>query len=146
MLDADGSREMTEEECVHICKMCKNVVHTAILCDAVWMPTNGNYFCSKACLQASNASEISDAVEVFDIEDHFGPGHESWDDWVVHADWFPLRRRPDGEEETEETEVVDVDISEEDVATAATEAQVCPCRPAHAAPCPPRPHALHPIQ
>ena len=150
MLNADGSREMTEEECVHTCKLCKNVVHTAILCEAVWMPSEGHYFCSKACLQNSNASEISTAIDVFDIEDHFGPGHEEWDDWVIHADWFPLRRRPDGEEETQETEVVDVEISEEtapDVATAATEAQVCHARVALPMP-PPAPlaHAARPIQ
>jgi len=40
----------------HTCRECKAAVHSYILCDAVLMPLEGAYFCSKSCLLKFNAS------------------------------------------------------------------------------------------
>ena len=54
---------------------CKADLHSVAMCDKQWMPNDGDYFCSKACVQKHNYSD---------------EGRE--------ADKMPLRRRPDAEE------------------------------------------------
>ena len=36
----------------HSCKQCKLPVHSWVVCDMVWMPEEGEYFCGKPCLEA----------------------------------------------------------------------------------------------
>ena len=59
----------------HGCMTCKADLHSVAMCDKQWMPNDGDYFCSKACVQKHNYSD---------------EGRE--------ADKMPLRRRPDAEE------------------------------------------------
>ena len=59
----------------HVCKTCKADLHSAVMCDQQWMPQDGDYFCSKACVEKYNGS-----------------------DEVAEAEKMPLRRRPDAEE------------------------------------------------
>ena len=40
------------------CKQCKLLVHSWVVCDMVWMPEEGEYFCGKPCLEAYNASGV----------------------------------------------------------------------------------------
>ena len=39
---------------VHACKHCKSWLHSSIVCQSVWLPIEGEYFCSRRCLGAYN--------------------------------------------------------------------------------------------
>ena len=55
----------------HSCKTCRVDLHSVVACDKQWMPSDGCYFCSQACVQKHNGS-----------------------DGVAEADKMPLRQRP----------------------------------------------------
>ena len=97
MLSPDD-RPLLASEVAHVCKMCKKPLHSYILCSAVWMPVENQYFCSKLCLLQSNAAAIR-AVREEGEDDTFGPDAPEWDDWLQDnpGSWFPLRQRPDAE-------------------------------------------------
>ena len=101
MTDADGN-EKEEKDVGHICKQCKGCLHSYVMCEAVWMPQNTHYFCSKACLRRSNKLVVDAALvenrEENDSEE-FGPGAPDWEDWLEENPdkWFPERQRPDRE-------------------------------------------------
>jgi len=40
----------------HVCIQCKEFVHSWVVCDAVWMPKEGKYLCSRTCLVAHNVT------------------------------------------------------------------------------------------
>lgn len=49
----------------HCCKLktCGAQVHSYIVCDNVWMPLEGCYFCSAACLRAYNAGVADERID-----------------------------------------------------------------------------------
>ena len=61
----------------HICKRCEKDVHSHVMCDKVWMPDYGMYFCSKSCISQYNSKG--------------GAGG----DGNPPSELMPLRRRPD---------------------------------------------------
>ena len=65
------------------CQQCKHPVHSHVLCEQVWMPNNGHYFCSKQCIRVFNDDIVRsfEAVPPADRPDE-GP------------DLFKVRRRP----------------------------------------------------
>ena len=64
MADGDGSQAdrccascgdtMGAMQAGHDCRTCKKPVHAWAMCDKVWQPEYGAYFCSKACLVQYN--------------------------------------------------------------------------------------------
>ena len=42
----------------HCCAQCKAPVHSYVICEKVWMPIEGVYFCGKVCLEAYNGSGV----------------------------------------------------------------------------------------
>ena len=42
------------QEAVHFCKECNGSLHSVVMCKAVWMPADDDYFCGKACIKVVN--------------------------------------------------------------------------------------------
>ena len=38
----------------HSCKTCGAALHGIVMCNKQWMPNDGDYFCSQACIQEYN--------------------------------------------------------------------------------------------
>ena len=48
----------------HACMNCDAVLHGADMCSKQWMPKDGHYFCSQACIQVYNGREDALAERV----------------------------------------------------------------------------------
>ena len=96
MMTMDETRELEETEISYCCKHCKKAVHSHVMCNLVWMPADGHYFCCKRCVQINDTRVLDIAREEAEDAD-FGPDHEAFEDWLEdHRDeWLPLCQRPD---------------------------------------------------
>ena len=41
----------------HECDGCNAPLHTIVVCEDVWMPEEGRYFCGAACVRAYNENQ-----------------------------------------------------------------------------------------
>lgn len=87
----------------HCCKQCKHHLHSYLVCDHVWMPEEGEYFCSADCIRKYNADRIAAATQESDS------GH------VLLC--CRLAKRPDGNEQVEVDLLEQSDSSVIDVGT-----------------------------
>ena len=77
----------------HKCVQCKRPVHSFIMCTQQWMPSDGDYYCSKKCILATNAEQQAayDALE-------------EADNALDRLKLVAVRRRPDADVEIEDAE------------------------------------------
>ena len=47
------------QEAVHFCKECNGSLHSHVMCEAVWMPADDDYFCGKACILSHTTRSTS---------------------------------------------------------------------------------------
>ena len=53
-----------EDAYVHQCEQCAAPLHTAVLCDEVWMPRFGEHFCNRACVKAFSDAKPADEIPI----------------------------------------------------------------------------------
>ena len=75
----------------HCCKQCKTPLHSYVFCSEVYVPDFdwGFYFCNGGCIKAYNAA--NDALYRQTTDDKLRPSLK-----------FPIRRRPDEEEQLDD--------------------------------------------
>ena len=49
--------QLCDKQTGHCCRTCKAPVHAWAMCDKVWQPEYGTYFCSKPCVIKYNLPE-----------------------------------------------------------------------------------------
>lgn len=79
----DGNPRTTPPS--HCCKMCKVDLHSYMLCEAVWMPAVGYYFCSAACIKRHNSIDLTNYNKSLAPEEKciiVEDGSERWADYV----------------------------------------------------------------
>ena len=77
--------ELSESQIGHCCRACKRSVHSWVVCDKVWQPDFGAYFCSRRCIIDYNNSD--------EIRSQY-----------VDPEPLPVRHRPEAHSEEEEEE------------------------------------------
>lgn len=115
VLDADGNKRATPP--FHSCKMCSKGLHSYILCESVWMPKCGYYFCSSDCIKMYNRMQLLAANNHLQGDDCIKINSGSkWKEFLAQADVCPLVKKPSSEEEEDKRVSVDASCFAEDAA------------------------------
>ena len=73
----------------HDCISCRKPVHSIVMCDSVWTPDEGRYFCGKECVVAHNQKKVEEFdawADTVSLDELIGMGPD---------DLLPVRKRPD---------------------------------------------------